>query len=78
VTEIAEGSSSTWQTSSVCSYGNCVEVRFLDGSVVLRSTRRPDIQVEFTGTEWTTFIRAARAGEFDPPTPAGDACPDEK
>jgi hypothetical protein len=57
----------SWRRSSACSYGNCVEVHFSGGSVTIRSTRDPGRQVEFTEDEWTTFLVAARDGEFDGP-----------
>jgi hypothetical protein len=39
----------------------------LGGGVLVRSTLRPEKQVEFTDAEWATFILAAQGGEFDLP-----------
>jgi hypothetical protein len=44
-----------------------VEVSFSEGSVVVRSTRDPRRQVEFTVAEWATFMVGAKDGEFDAP-----------
>ena len=65
--ETRDSPSHAWRTSSACSFGNCVEVSFSEGSVVVRSTRDPRRQVEFTVAEWATFMVGAKDGEFDAP-----------
>ncbi|MGI5147535.1 DUF397 domain-containing protein [Plantactinospora sp. CA-294935] len=49
--------------------GNCVEAGpLLDGSgrVAVRHSRHPDgAMIVYTRPEWTTFLTAARNGEFD-------------
>ena len=53
--------------SSFCGGGDCVEVAWLkNGHVLVRDAK--DIKkapLTFTPTEWTSFIKGVKAGEFD-------------
>jgi hypothetical protein len=45
---------------------NCVEVAFVDGSIVVRNSRDPDgPRLVFTPNEWDAFVDGAKDGEFD-------------
>jgi hypothetical protein len=58
--------SPAWRTSSFCSFGNCVGVRFgADGWVYVTDTERPEFRIAFTEQEWRDFVAGVRAGEFD-------------
>lgn len=63
-----------WQKSTYSgAQGNCVEVAHalagVDGDTevfALRDSKKPDAgTLMFTGPEWSAFLRAARAGEFN-------------
>jgi Domain of unknown function (DUF397) len=46
--------------------GNCVEVAQLRDVVAVRDSKNPDDGVlVFRPADWTTFIEAAKRGEFD-------------
>jgi hypothetical protein len=46
--------------------GDCVEVANLDQVVAVRDSKQPDNGVlVFNRSEWTTFVDAAKNGEFD-------------
>ena len=46
--------------------GNCVEVAHLEDVVAVRDSKNPDNGVlVFQPGDWTTFIDAAKRGEFD-------------
>lgn len=48
--------------------GNCVEVAFTGGVVVVTDTKDRDKPAhEFTRAEWEAFLLGAKAGEFDLP-----------
>jgi hypothetical protein len=59
-----------WRRSSICEGATgCVEVAFVDGGVLLRSSRVPDGPVvRFDNDEWDVFVRGVKAGDFEPPT----------
>lgn len=66
-------SSSGWRPASACGPdgGNCVEVNLsVAGLVAVRDSKlpRPPVLV-FDDHEWRSFLTAARAGQYDPPTP---------
>ena len=45
---------------------NCVEVAFVDGSIVVRDSKNPTGPVlVFTAGEWDAFVDGAKDGEFD-------------
>lgn len=59
-----------WRTSGRCANGDCVEVAFLGGEVAVRDSKeksRHGPVLRFTVPEWSAFLAAARAGEFDFP-----------
>ncbi len=67
----AEVSRASWQKSSFSNLnGNCVEVgQFRPDRVGVRDTKdngRGPILI-FTGPEWTSFLAAAKEGQFDFP-----------
>jgi hypothetical protein len=46
--------------------GNCVEVANLDDAVAVRDSKHPDNGVlVFAKADWTVFVDAVRAGEYD-------------
>jgi hypothetical protein len=49
---------------------NCVEVRVLGliDVVLVRNSKRPDYDLQFTTDEWKAFIEGVKAGEFDQET----------
>jgi Domain of unknown function (DUF397) len=57
-----------WRKSSRSVGGNCVEVAFLSGRVVVRdSTDQQGPVLLFTNAAWHSFVRSVRDGEFDLP-----------
>lgn len=58
-----------WKMSSRCNGGvTCVKVRLTDaGTVVVGCTKRNVGELYFSPTEWSDFIDAVKAGEFDLP-----------
>jgi hypothetical protein len=59
----------TWNKSSFCSFGDCVEVTVLGGPriAVRNSKARGAGTLYFSPAEWTEFVRGVKAGEFDIP-----------
>jgi hypothetical protein len=58
----------TFERSSFCSVGACVEVAFdRGGAVAIRDSRHVDQILSFTGDEWAVFVAGVKAGEFDLP-----------
>ncbi|HET9173629.1 MAG TPA: DUF397 domain-containing protein [Actinospica sp.] len=58
-----------WRTSSGCSNTTtCVEIAALpDGGVAIRDGKDPEgPRLLFDTAEWAEFLKAAKAGEFDP------------
>lgn len=57
-----------WRKSTKSEYGSCVEVRFVEGSVQVRSSHDPDGPVlVFSRREWDAFLAGANEREFDWP-----------
>jgi hypothetical protein len=56
-----------WKVASGCNNGTCVEVAELPhGGVGIRDNKDGNSPVlEFTLTEFRTFVRGVKAGEFD-------------
>lgn len=54
-----------WVRASKCESNTCVEVAAEYGNILVRSSRARSFWVSFDDEEWTTFIAAAKAGEFD-------------
>ena len=52
-------------TTAKCEAGACVEVLEQYGSVLVRSSKRPDELVVFDSDEWGSFVAAVKRGEFD-------------
>jgi len=48
-----------------CEASACIEVLEQYGSIVVRSSKRPEEMVVFDSDEWGTFIKAVKQGEFD-------------
>jgi hypothetical protein len=58
-----------WRRSTKSTYGSCVEVRFIAGTVQVRNSEHPDGPVlEFTTREWDAFLAGANEREFDSPS----------
>ena len=58
----------TWQKSTASGAGNCVEVAFVDGSVLVRHSRNPSgPALSFSSSEWAAFLAGTRNSEFDLP-----------
>lgn len=55
-----------WTTSSACSGGDCIAVRYtLPGHVLVRDTKdRARTPAVFTPAAWAAFTAGVRAGEF--------------
>lgn len=57
-----------WRKSTASGAGNCVEVAFVDESVLVRQSRDPLGSVlSFTHAEWIEFLDSARSGKFGLP-----------
>jgi Domain of unknown function (DUF397) len=55
-----------WHKASLCQNGECVEIATHNDTVMMRNSTRPDSgYVYFTSEEFSTFLLAAKAGEFD-------------
>ena len=55
-----------WRRSSYCESGTCVEVARSDIEYAVRDSMDPDgPMLRFSVAEWSEFVRAARAGEFN-------------
>jgi putative sterol carrier protein len=54
----------SWRKSSY-SANECVEVAFIDGSVVVRDSKHPDRTLIFSPQEWSAFTAGVKACEFD-------------
>lgn len=66
----SELSPGTWRKSTASGTGNCVEVSFLGGSILMRHSRSPHGPVlSFSRPEWDAFLTGVREGEFDNDTP---------
>lgn len=58
-----------WRTTSICEGATgCVEVGFVDGAVLVRSSRASDGPVvRFDDDEWDAFVLGVKAGDFERP-----------
>lgn len=57
---------SRWKKSSFCDSGACVEIKFDEGDVLLRSSDDPyDTTVRFTQAEWSAFLDGVHNMEFE-------------
>lgn len=62
----AQSSLSSWRKATASGQGNCVEVRKLGQTILVRNSKQPGLHVTFTWSEWEAFLIGARSGEFDP------------
>lgn len=57
---------SPWRKSTASGDAGCVEVAFLEQSVVMRHSRDPSgPSLTFSHSEWAAFVAGVRDGEFD-------------
>jgi hypothetical protein len=62
-----------WRKSTASGAGNCVEIAFADGSILVRSSRDPlGAVLSFSRQEWLAFLERAGKGEFTPGPPSND------
>jgi hypothetical protein len=55
-----------WRRSSQCGNATCVEVAEVDGHVLVRDSKNPEVTpFSFTREEWTAFVAGVKQGEFD-------------
>jgi hypothetical protein len=55
----------SWQRPGKCESGHCVETAHGGAGVLLRATGAPETMVELTPGEFSAFIQAVKAGEYD-------------
>ena len=61
-----ELSRAEWRKSTASNTGDCAEVAFVAGSVLMRHSQSPSGAVlAFSPAEWTAFLSGVRNGEFD-------------
>lgn len=55
-----------WHKASFCQTGECVEIAAYNDLVLMRSSAQPKMgYVYFTLEEFSSFLEAAKSGEFD-------------
>jgi Domain of unknown function (DUF397) len=55
----------TWQRSSTCTSGSCIEVAKFAGRVLIRDAKNPDAApLAFTEAEWDAFVQGISNGDF--------------
>jgi Domain of unknown function (DUF397) len=55
-----------WRKSAASTQGDCAEVAFVAGSVLMRHSQSPSGPVlAFSPAEWAAFLAGVRNGEFD-------------
>ncbi len=63
----SERSDITWQKSTASGGGNCVQVAFIDESVLVRDAKNPSgPMLSFSSSEWAAFVTGVCHNEFDP------------
>lgn len=63
---VVQGASLNWCRASFCQTGECVEIAAHDDAVIMRSSAHPDAgYIYFSPKEFSSFVAAAKAGEFD-------------
>lgn len=53
----------TWQTP--CESAHCLETATAGAGVLLRASGAPETMVELTREEFSAFVQAVKAGEYD-------------
>jgi hypothetical protein len=61
----------TWRRSTACSGGECVEVRYWRGRVLVRSSKVPDVMLRFSWAEWQAFMTYVATAPSPPRTEQG-------
>lgn len=57
-----------WSKSTKSDQGNCVEARYVDGSVEVRDSKdAAGTVLRYTRDEWSAFLAGTAAGEFNLP-----------
>ena len=55
-----------WHRSSLCQTGECVEISDYNNTVLMRNSTQPESGcISFTKEEFSMFVGAVKAGEFD-------------
>jgi predicted secreted Zn-dependent protease len=55
----------TWQRSTACANGSCVEVASDPQNIYVRDSKNPDqAALAFTREEWHAFVVGVQRGEF--------------
>lgn len=54
-----------WVRPARCESNACVETSFEYGSVFIRNSKDPRRTIVFDNEEWSAFLEAVKAGEFD-------------
>ena len=56
-----------WIRSSTCESNTCIEVLLRPDQVLIRDSKNPDgAHLEFSLSEWQTFLAGVTAGDFSP------------
>ena len=56
----------SWRTATISGGTNCVQVKSLDGMIVVGNSRLVDGPfLSYTHDEWIAFLDGAKKGEFD-------------
>jgi hypothetical protein len=59
-----------WRKSTFSDQGDCVEIKFSVGRVLVRNSRRPGAEpLAFTPRKWQDFLSALAGDEMVPVTP---------
>jgi hypothetical protein len=62
----SDPSDAEWHKSTASSSGECAEVAFVAGAVLMRHSQSPSgPSLAFSHAEWTAFLAGVRNGEFD-------------
>ena len=57
-----------WRKSTTSGTGDCVEIAFTAGAVLVRNSQDPlGPALSFSRSEWTAFLAGAQRGEFNLP-----------
>lgn len=65
-THSSTGNCLEWATTSHCTAGNCIEVSNQTHQVLVRDSKNPNgPHLSFTPTQWNTFTRRIKDGQFD-------------